>query len=194
LRNDRVLREGVNGFKAVRLLDELIIIGMGGHSKVVSDIAMLNGYKILGYLDDNEPVGIDHELYLGRIETLPRRVKDRIRFVIAIGNNQVRKSVVEKYRALNLDYVKLIHPAAILGSKVEILSGTVVMPGAIINAGSKIGEHVIVNTSAVVDHDCVVGDFAHIAQGAVLAGGVTVMSCGHVEVGERARGWSVIGE
>lgn len=170
---------------------ELIIIGMGGHSKVVTDIAMLNGYKILGYLDDNEPIGDDRELYLGRIETLPSWVKDGNSFIIAIGNNLVRKAIVEKYERLN--YVKLIHPAATIGSKVEILSGSVVMPGAIINADARIGRHVIVNTAAVVDHDCRVGDFVHIAQGAVLAGGVVVESCGHVEVGARVSGWSVVG-
>lgn len=173
---------------------ELIIIGMGGHSKVVTDIAILNGYKILGYLDDNEPVGTNRDLYLGRVETLQRWARDGISFIIAIGNNLIRKSIAEKYKSLNLDYAKLIHPSAIIGSKVEILSGTVVMPGAIINAASKIGQHVIVNTVAVVDHDCNVGDFAHIAQGAVLAGGVTVGSCGLVEVGERVRGWSMVGE
>lgn len=175
-------------------MPELIIIGMGGHSKVVTDIAILNGYKILGYLDDNEQqVGIDRELYLGRIETLPRWVRDGLRFIIAIGNNLFRKSIAEEYEGLNLDYAKLIHPAAILGSKVEILRGTVVMPGAIINADTKIGQHVIVNTAAVIDHDCRVGDFVHIAQGAVLAGGVVVENCGHVEVGVRVRGWSVVG-
>lgn len=172
-------------------MTDLIIIGMGGHSKVVADIARLNGYKILGYLDDVEPVCPHHELYLGRIDTLPSWVKDNLSFVVAIGNNLVRKAIVENYKNLNLDYVKLIHPAACIGSNVEILSGTVVMPGAIINAASKIGEHVIVNTSAVVDHDCVIGDFVHIAQGAVLAGGVTVKSCGHVEVGERVKGWTI---
>ena len=171
---------------------ELIIIGMGGHSKVVTDIALLNGYKVLGYLDDNEPVGVNRELYLGRIETLPTWVKDGISFVIAIGNNLERKAIVEKYEGLNLDYVKLIHPASIIGSKVEILSGTVVMPGAIINADSKIGQHVIINTSAVVDHDCRLGNFVHVAQGAVLAGGVIVDSCGHVEVGVNVLGWSVV--
>jgi len=174
-------------------LADLIIIGIGGHSKVVTDIARLNGYKILGYLDDNESVGEGQDLYLGRIDTLPRWARDGVSFIIAIGNNRVRKAIVERYEGLNLDYVRLVHPAAIIGSKVEILSGTVVMPGAIINADAKIGEHVIVNTAAVIDHDCMVGDFVHIAQGAVLAGGVTVGSCGHVEVGVRVRGWSVAG-
>jgi len=173
------------------LLAELIIIGMGGHSKVVTDIARLNGYKILGYLDDKEPV--DRGMYLGRVETLPRWVRDGVSFVIAIGNNLVRKAIVEKYEGLGLEYVKLVHPAAIIGSGVEIFGGSVVMPGAIINADAKIGEHVIVNTGAVIDHDCVVRDFVHVAQGAVLAGGVTVGSCGHVEVGVRVKGWSVVG-
>lgn len=167
---------------------ELIIIGMGGHSKVVTDIAKINGYKILGYLDDNEQIGADHKLYLGRVETLPRLIGNGVSFVVAIGNNLVRKTIVERYEELNLDYVKLIHPAAIIGSKVELLSGSVVMPGAIINADARIGRHVIVNTGAIIDHDCRVGDFVHIAQGAVLAGGVMVESCGHVEVGVRVRG------
>lgn len=175
-------------------LAELIIIGMGGHSKVVSDIAILNGYKILGYLDDTEPVELDRKLHLGKINTLPRWVRNSISFVIAIGNNQVRKSIAEKYKDLNLDYVKLVHPAAIIGSRVEIHNGSVVMPGAIINADTKIGEHVIVNTAAVIDHDCKVGNFVHIAQGAVLAGGVVVENCGLVEVGVRVRGWSFVGE
>lgn len=173
-------------------MTELIVIGMGGHSKVVTDIAILNGYKVLGYLDDNESVGVDRELYLGRIETLPRWARNSISFFIAIGNNHLRKLITEMYEGLNLNYVKLIHPTASIGSKVEILTGTVVMPGAIINAGTKIGEHVIINTAAVVDHDCKVGDFVHIAQGAVLAGGVVVENCGHVEVGVRVRGWSVV--
>ncbi|SHH38411.1 hypothetical protein [Desulfosporosinus lacus] len=171
---------------------ELIIIGMGGHSKVVTDIAILNGYKVLGYLDDNEPVGEGRELYLGKIETLPRWVRDGVGFVIAIGNNLVRKAIVEKYKGLNLDYVKLVHPVAIIGSKVEILGGSVVMPGAIINADARIGEHVIVNTAAAVDHDCVVGDFVHIAQGAVLAGGVKVESCAVVDVGVRVQRGCVV--
>ena len=168
---------------------ELIIIGMGGHSKVVTDIAILNGYKILGYLDDNEPVGEGRELYLGKIDMLPRWIRDDIKFIIAIGNNLVRKSIVEKLEGLELDYARLIHPATVIGSGVEILGGSVVMPGAIINADARIGRHVIVNTAAVVDHDCRVGDFVHVAQGAVLAGGVVVESCGHVEVGVRVRGW-----
>lgn len=48
LRKEKVLCEGANGIRRWGVLAELIIIGMGGHSKVVTDIAMLNGYKILG--------------------------------------------------------------------------------------------------------------------------------------------------
>ena len=172
---------------------ELIIVGMGGHSKVLTDIAMLNGYKILGYLDDNEPVGVNRELYLGRIETLSKMVTYGVSFVIAIGNNLLRKVIVEKYEGLNLNYAKLIHPAAIIGSEVKIHSGSVIMPGVIINADAKIGHHVIINTSAVVDHDCEVKDFAHVAQGAILAGGVVVESCEYVEVGVKVKSWSVVG-
>lgn len=158
---------------------EIIIIGAGGHAKVIVDIiekrkALLNeDIKIFGILDDN--YNKDFFLgynFLGKIENL-KKIKDykEKKYVLAIGSNEVR---VKLSKSLNLDYITLIHPSAILGSKISIGEGTVIMAGAIINSFSEIGNHSIINTGAIVEHDCKIGDYVHISPRVVMAGRVSV--------------------
>lgn len=148
-------------------MSDLIIIGGGGHAKVVADIAALNGYKVRGFLDDNQDVKklLDHD----RLGNISDCVKfSNCRFVIAIGNNAVRRSIAEKYNTL--EYATLIHPSACIGSKVQIGEGTVIMPGAIVNACTILGRCCVINSGAVVEHDCTVGDFTLIAPNSTVCG------------------------
>ena len=149
-------------------MNRLIIIGASGHGKVVADIAVLNGYEDIVFLDDDENikecagwpvVGKSTEAPEGEI-------------FVAVGNPETRKRLMELYK----DKVQpvLVHPKAIVAKDVEIGKGSVVMAGAIINPGSKVGKGVIVNTSSSIDHDCSVGDYSHISVDAHLCGTVTV--------------------
>ena len=146
--------------------NDVIIIGAGGHSKVVSDIIVRSGDNVFGILDDNPK--LSH--CIGTTDDC-RKYLDK-QFIIAIGNNAVRKKIVEKYPDLN--FYTAIDPSAIVSGSAKIGAGTVVMPNAVINADSVIGAHVIVNTSSVVEHDCIVGDFVHISPRCVLCGTVKV--------------------
>ncbi|MGL5100570.1 MAG: acetyltransferase [Fusobacteriaceae bacterium] len=145
---------------------EVIIIGAGGHSKVIVDILKLNGRKIAGILDDNP----NNQEAFGKLELI-EKYKNIYDFVIAIGSNKIRKMISEKYKA---NYIVAIHPKAIIAGDVELEEGTVIMAGAIINSGSKIGKHCIVNTGAIIEHDNTIEDFVHISPGAVLAGTVKI--------------------
>lgn len=146
---------------------KLTIIGASGHGKVVADIARLNGYDAIEFLDDDEKLTTCGEYpVVGRTD----RPVDNDVFV-AIGNADIRERLS---RGRNL--VTLIHPKAVIANGVEIGEGTVVMAGVVINSGAKIGRGCIINTSSSVDHDCVVGDYCHVAVGAHL--------CGTVNVGE----------
>lgn len=147
--------------------DELIIIGAGGHSKVVEEIARLNGYKVRGFLDDSQSGA------LGRISDA-ENFKD-CDFVIAIGNNVIREKIVAEHSGLN--FASLVHPKAVVSGSATIGDGTVVMAGAIINPDAKVGNHCIINTGAIVEHDNEIADFVHISPNATL--------CGTVRVGER---------
>lgn len=146
---------------------DLIIIGGGGHAKVISDIAKLNGYKVRGFLDDNCEI----EEFLGyrRLGNVADCVGfSDCCFVIAIGNSKIRREIAESYP--NLNYITLIHPSAVIGSNVKIEKGTVVMPCAVINTCAEIGEFCIVNTSAIVEHDCVIGKFTMLAPNCTVCG------------------------
>lgn len=155
-------------------MKKLIIIGAGGHGRVVADIAQkLNRYSEIAFLDDGDikmcmgfpVIGTTTELkkYIGQAD-----------FFVAIGNTLVREKCIEELLAIGVNMPTLIHPSAIIGSCVQIGAGTVVMPGSVINSCSKLGKGVIVNTCSSIDHDCEIGDYVHIAVGAHLAGEVFV--------------------
>lgn len=151
---------------------EIIIIGAGGHGRVIADIVKSAGDTVLGFLDD----GVAGSNICGRILGAVSdciKFKDKL-FIIAIGNNEVRKNISLKYPDLN--YYTAVHPAAAVSDSARIGSGTCVMPGAVIAAGAKVGAHCIVNTNAVIEHDCVLEDYVHVSPSATL--------CGTVRVGE----------
>ena len=149
-------------------MNRLIIIGASGHGKVVADIAALNGYEDIVFLDDVESLkecaGFP---VIGKSTEAP----DGEVFV-AVGNPQTRERLMALYK--DRTQPVLIHPNAVVAGDVEIGSGTVVMAGAVINPGARIGRGVIVNTSSSIDHDCSVGDYSHVSVGAHLCGTVRV--------------------
>ena len=158
---------------------EIIILGAGGHAKVISDIALKMGYKVLGFLDDNAKAdkvcGIP---VLGKIAECVNF--GDCEFVIGIGSNAVRKLLSEKYA---LKFATLVHPSAQIGMDVTIGEGTVVMANAVVNPSAVIGKHSIINTSSVVEHDSRLGDYVHISPRAVLCGTVTVGNNIHIGTG-----------
>lgn len=155
--------------------ERLLIIGAKGHGKVVADIALRTGsYKDIAFLDDD--VSIKETMHIpvvGNSEDVGR-FKDTSDLFVAIGNPAVRRRMLERLWAMEIEVPVLIHPRAIIGGNVSLGSGTVVMAGAVVNPDTKIGRGCIINTCASVDHDCVVEDFVHIAVGAHLAGNVRV--------------------
>ena len=151
-------------------MKKLIIIGASGHGKVISDIAKMNGYTDIVFLDDNPSIKTcgDYPV-VGKTVQVEMLEGD---VVVGIGNARIRKQIQEAISETRI--VSLIHPNAVIGSCVQIGCGTVVMPGAVINYGSTIGKGCIINTCASVDHDCVVSDYVHVAVGSHLCGTVSI--------------------
>ncbi len=152
-------------------MDNLIIIGAGGHGRVIFDIALsLNKYKTVIFLDDQK-VGAKN--VLGKVSDFSKFLTSH-EFVVGIGDEKAREKITLTLKDCGAKIVSLVHEKAVIGSDVSIGNGTVVMAGAVINNGAKIGEGVIVNTCASIDHDCMVGDYTHISVGARLAGTVVL--------------------
>lgn len=151
------------------LMKRLLIIGASGHGKVVADIARLNGYREIVFLDDDPEVKKCGEY---PVAGASRRISELAGDVIvAIGGAEVRRRIQRGVDPARV--VALIHPGAVV-SGAQIGRGTVVMAGAVVNPGAVIGEGCIINTSSSVDHDCRIGDYVHIAVGAHVAGSVEI--------------------
>jgi sugar O-acyltransferase (sialic acid O-acetyltransferase NeuD family) len=148
----------------------LCLLGVGGHAKVIVEMARLSGYHVYRLYDDN-PVLHNMEFY-GLIVSGPLYSLESGSGIISIGDNKVRKNVNERLK--NIKWETVIHPSAIIASDVEIGVGSVIMAGAIIQPGVKIGKHCIINTGSCIDHDCQINDYVHIAPNASLAGSVEV--------------------
>lgn len=152
-------------------MKRLIIIGASGHGKVISDIAIKNGYKDIVFLDDNENIkSCAGFIVAGKVEEFNKMMDSD--FIVAIGNAKIRRKIQNKIPRANV--ITLIHPNAVIGKDVEIGCGTVVMAGAVINSGATIGTGCIINTSCSVDHDCKIDDFVHISVGSHVAGTVSI--------------------
>lgn len=166
-------------------MNKLIIIGTGGHSRVITDLAVKCGYEIVGFVDDFATVDtIDTIPVLGGMEKA-KDYADSCSFVIAIGNNRIRKRIALENPELT--FATLVHPTAVLGDKAVVEAGTVVMANAVIQPQAHIGVHCIINTGVIVEHDNRIGDFSHLSPRVALGGTVTVGELCHIGIGAVVR-------
>lgn len=179
----------------------LLIVGAGGHAKVVADILISQGITVLGFLDDNLTLRDAHCLGLPILDPIDDyQSHSPTGLVMGIGDNATRKAVAERLgnEARPL-WRTAIHPSAIVARSARIGEGTVIAAGAVINPDAVIGRHVIINTGATVDHDCDIDDFCHIAPGANLAGGTCVGEGSLIGIGATVipyhsiGSWAVVG-
>ena len=150
-------------------MQKLIIIGAGGHGRVIASIARLNGYSDICFLDDD----CNNALAEEKVENFDKYIGNGD-FFIAIGNNAVRERIFSEVAEKGGHIVNMIHRSAVIADDVKLGCGIAVMAGAIINTGSEIGDGCIINTASSVDHDCKIDRFVHISVGAHLAGTVSV--------------------
>ena len=155
--------------------NKLLIIGAGGHGRVVADIALkMNIWKEVSFLDNNDNIKPFMNCHV--IDKSSEAIKyiDDYDIIVAIGNNMVREKIQTSLESEGASIPVLIHPSAIIGEDVEVGKGTVIMAGVVINCCTRIGRGCIINTSSSIDHDNIIKDFVHISPGVHLAGTVEI--------------------
>ena len=164
-----------------KLLNSLILLGGGGHAKVLIDlINQRNDYQISGILDPILEVGkqIKGVSVLGTDAELSKLHDQGISNVaIAVGSvkcNLLRKTLFEKSQKSGFKIPALVHPRSIVSADVKISEGVQIMAGAIIQTDTTLGEGAVINTGVQVDHDCRIGSQVFLSPGVVLSGGVSV--------------------
>lgn len=158
-------------------MSKVVILGAGGHARVIADIIEACGDEVTAFLDDDPKA----QLRSGKIGDYVRYEKSE--FIIGIGDAAVR----EKLSELPVKWYTAVHPSAIISKSAKICEGTAVMPCAVINSGAYVGKHCIINTSAVVEHDDTVEDYAHISVGVKLGGTVHIGKSTWVGIGATVR-------
>jgi len=167
----------------------VIVLGAGGHAKVVIDALRCAGYKVLGLTDANPTrhgasvLGVP---VLGGDEAVQRYGVADVQLANGIGstgNSDLRRAVFEKFVGLGYHFAALLHPSAVVANDVLLGEGAQIMAGVVLQPGCRIGRNVIVNTRAAIDHDCDIGDHAHVSPGATLCGNVTIGASAHIGAG-----------
>ena len=145
----------------------LIILGAGGHGRVVADLAEQTGkYETISFLDDHST----DENVIGKCSDYKNFKGQDTEMYPAFGNNEGRIEWENKIEDAGIQLAKIIHPLAYISPKAEIADGCVIMPYAIVNTGTKIKKACIINLSAIIDHDCVLEEGCHLAPGAIVKG------------------------
>jgi sugar O-acyltransferase (sialic acid O-acetyltransferase NeuD family) len=181
-------------------VDLIVVLGAGGHAKVVVDAiraaklartvrlrdddTRLHGQKLLGILVET-PIG------------KPEEVSECVH--VAIGDNQTRQRLVAGLVAGGKRLIAVVHPRATVSTAAQVGSGAFVAANAVIGPNAVVGECAIINHSVVIDHDCIVGPYAHVAPNATLGGGVRVgvgalIGAGAVLLpGMEVGNWAIVG-
>lgn len=158
-------------------MKKTLIVGAGGHAKVVADILQQNAeYEIVGLIDKEERQGFWGIPVLGNDELLPELYRDgKAEYIfVALGNGALREKLSRQALRVGYSMVNAISHQAVLSPHCQIGMGVVIMPGAVINAEAKIADGCIINTNASVDHEVQVREYSHIAPGCAISGCVKI--------------------
>ena len=161
-------------------MDEIILVGAGGHARACIDVIELSGlFIVVGLVEKDGKNGRDNLGYpiIGTDDDLRDLRQKYSKALITVGQIKSPEIRIRLYDILNqLDYFLpcIISPKAYVSKHAQIKAGTIIMHGAIVNASAKIGKNCIINSKALIEHDASIGDHCHIATGAIVNGGVTV--------------------
>ena len=167
-------------------LGKIVLISAGGHGRVVADIAELNGYSEIVFVDNHFPT-LKKNLVWDVVVKFLKEVEGTYSAFVAVGHCLARLDLIQQLRDMKLVVPTLIHPSASVSAHARISFGSVIMPQTVINAGALIGVGAIINSGATVDHDCQIGNGVHISPGAHLAGGVEVGDGSWIGIGSSIR-------
>ncbi|MCL6598713.1 MAG: acetyltransferase [Alicyclobacillus macrosporangiidus] len=167
----------------------LIVLGGGGHAKVLMEILVQQSRTLLGYTTDGgetipqEFLGVR---WMGTDDVVTGYPPAEVELVNGVGSTglpDARMGLYQKFRSKGYRFATVVHPSAVVSPSAVLGQGAQVFAGAVVQTGVVLGNNVIVNTRASVDHDCVVADHVHIAPGVTICGGVRIGEATHIGVG-----------
>jgi len=166
-------------------MGDLLIVGAGGHGRVVAETAELCGeWDTIAFLDDRTDVDrvLGHRI-IGKMDEYEQFADEYKYAIVCIGDNEKRLDLIEKLVKSGYKVPVIIHPRAAVSKYCDIGDGSVILAGAVINTSTSIGKGCIINIHACVDHDCVLGDGVHVCSGGVVRSGCRVGGLSYIGAG-----------
>jgi sugar O-acyltransferase (sialic acid O-acetyltransferase NeuD family) len=171
-------------------MEPIILVGAGGHAKVVIETIRAAGtHDIVGITDLADNVGSDvlGVPVVGTDDVLADWLARGVRLCLitagSTGYPALRARLAATAASLGFEFAVVAHPSAVLSPSARLAAGVFVGPGAIVNADARVDAHAIVNSGAIVEHDCAVGELAHLSPGVHMSGGSSVGPFTHVGTG-----------
>lgn len=179
-------------------MKKIVLIGAGGHCKVIIDIIKsTDDYEIVGVTDRNINGNVLDIPIIGDDTVLSELYNSGVKYAFvgigALDNIQIRNNLYEKLKNIGFKLPVLIHKTAIISPFSHINEGTCVMAGAIVNPGTVVGKNCIINTGSVIEHDCKIGYNTHISPNVSVAGGVNIGCNTHIGIGSTIIQEKIIG-
>jgi len=178
----------------------IIIIGAGGHLKVIIDVARLLGYEILFATD------IDASLHgttimgvkiAGDDDSISAFDPSDVYLANGVGivnGTGPRRRIFEEWTTSGYQFPSLLHPNAVVADTVIIEEGVQCMAGSVVQPGVRLGKNTVINTRASIDHDCRIGEHCFIGPGVITGGGVNIQAGSFIGTGATISPNVVIGE
>ena len=172
-------------------MKSLIILGAGGHGKVVAETALIsNKFKRISFLDDFYNPNSDKFVFqgiplIGKLSS-SKNLLSKENFdsaIVAFGDPNLRLNWINKLDIYGYEIPKIIHPSAWISPSSIIKKGTVIFAQAAIQSNVTIGMGSIINTASSVDHDSFLSEGVHICPGARVAGNVIIGSKSIIGIG-----------
>ena len=157
---------------------DVVVIGAGGHSKIVIDILLEDPtVKILGLLDDS-PDAQGKEIMgfpvVGIVEEMDKLFPKTTGYIISIGNNSVRRKISKILKNRGYEHINAISKSAMISKHASIGKGVIINPGAAIHPDATIEDDVVIGMNATISHDSIVKAGVHLSPGVHITGNVTV--------------------
>lgn len=178
-------------------MSRLVVLGAGGHGRVVADAASRSArFDSIVFLD-NDPGRDTSETgfpIVGTCDELESITRPGDSCIVGIGDNEDRARLIRRIEELGLELAVVVDPSAAVSRGCHLEGGTVVLPQSAVNTGAFVGRGCIINTGATIDHDCRLGSFVHVSPGAHLGGNVVVGNRTWIGIGASVRHGIELGE
>ena len=182
-------------------MDNVIVIGSGGHAKVVIDILQTMGdVFILGITSNSIPKGEKFNTIevLGDDESIVNTFdKSKVKLAMGLGgyrDNSLRTNVYEKMKSFGFTFINAIHPHSFISQSCKLGEAVTIFPGVILNTEVSIGNNSIIATSATIDHETIIGDNVLVSAGVTIGAYSKIGNQSLLALGAKVISGLIIGE